>query len=97
MKPQGCVHLLSLTLRGRVSRPGYPEDPKTLGEHLRRARLDRGLPQRQVGEVIGCHHTSLLNWERGRAEPKLRYLPGILCSLGYDPGRRPRPSAAVRG
>ncbi|HVT18119.1 MAG TPA: helix-turn-helix transcriptional regulator [Thermoanaerobaculia bacterium] len=62
-----------------------------MGEHLRRARLDRGLPQRQVAAAIGCHHASLLNWERGRAEPKRRYLPGILRFLGYDP----RPLAAV--
>ena len=80
-----------VTLRGRKSRPaGYPESPKTLGEHLRRARLDRGLPQRQVAAAIGCHHASLLNWERGRREPEPRYLAGILRFLGYDP--RPAPA-----
>ncbi|HXO43717.1 MAG TPA: helix-turn-helix transcriptional regulator [Thermoanaerobaculia bacterium] len=61
-----------------------------MGEHLRRARLDRGLPQRQVAAAIGCHHASLLNWERGRREPEPRYLPSILRFLGYDP--RPEPA-----
>ena len=98
--PKGFIHKLPpcrVTLRGRKSQPGYPEDARILGEHLRRARLDRGLPQRQVAEVIGCHHTSLLNWERWRAEPKLRYLPGILCFLGYDPAgaRDPRRLSAA--
>lgn len=60
-----------------------------MGEHLRQVRLDRGLSQRRVAREIGCHHTSLLNWERGRREPELRYLPGILRFLGYDP--RPEP------
>jgi transcriptional regulator with XRE-family HTH domain len=44
-----------------------------------------GLPQQQVAEAIGCHHASLLSWERGRREPELRYLPGIFRFLGYDP------------
>ena len=56
-----------------------------MGEHLENVRLDRGLPQRQAAKAIGCHHGSLLNWERGRAEPNWRYLPGILRFLGYDP------------
>jgi DNA-binding XRE family transcriptional regulator len=32
----------------------------------------------------------LLNWEKGRAEPELRFLPAILVFLGYDP--RPEPA-----
>jgi DNA-binding XRE family transcriptional regulator len=71
------------TDRPRKSRPGYPEDdPKTLGEHLRRVRLDRGLSQRQAAEAIGCHPTALLHWEKGHAEPELRFLPAILRFLG---------------
>jgi len=57
--PQGFIHELPpgrVTLRGRKSRPGYPKDLRALGEHLRRARLDRGLLQRQVAAAIGCHH-----------------------------------------
>src|ERR1700674_2055711 len=78
-------------LRGRKSRPGYPkDDPKTLGEHLRRVRLDRGLSQRHTAEAIGCHPTALLHWEKGHAEPELRFLPAILRFLGYDP--RPAPA-----
>jgi len=40
--PQRFIHKLPpcrVTLRGRKSRPGYPEDPRTSREHLRRARL----------------------------------------------------------
>ena len=76
-------------LRGRKSRPGYPEAPKTLGEHLRRARLDRGLLQRQLAVRIGCSQASLLNWETEKSEPEVRFLPAILAFLGYDP--RPAP------
>jgi transcriptional regulator with XRE-family HTH domain len=78
-----------VTLKGRKSRLGYPHDPKTLGEHLRRVRLDRDLWQKDVAREIGCSKASLLNRERGRAEPELRFLPAILRFLGYDP--RPAP------
>lgn len=72
-------------LRGRESRPpGYPEDWHTLSEHLHRVRHDWDLSQRQAAEVIGCYSTALLHWEKGSAEPALRFLPGILRFLGYD-------------
>ncbi len=95
MKSQGFMHKLPscrVTLRGRKSKvAGYPENPKTLGEHLRRARLDRGLPQRQVAEAIGCSQASLANWEMGHRAPEVRFLSGILAFLGYDPRPEPRP------
>jgi transcriptional regulator with XRE-family HTH domain len=39
---------------------------------------------------IGCSKASLTNWEKGHAEPELRFLPAILRYLGYDP--RPAPA-----
>jgi transcriptional regulator with XRE-family HTH domain len=59
--------------------------PATLGEHLRRARLDRGFRQRHAAREIGCSQASLASWEAGRGTPGLRFLPGILGFLGYDP------------
>lgn len=54
MNPWGCVHLFSLTLRGRISRPaGYLASPRTLADHLRKVRLDRGLPQKDATREIG--------------------------------------------
>ncbi len=84
------MHLLSLTLRGRVSRPDQPAEPRTVGEHLKRARLDRGIQQRDAGRAIGCDPGTLLNWEKGRVAPDVRFWPAILRFLGYDP--RPEPA-----
>jgi len=53
-------------------------------------RLDRGLWQKHVAREIGCSKASLTNWEKGHAEPELRFLPAILAFLGYDP--RPAPA-----
>lgn len=83
------MHLFSLTLRGRVSRPDYPAEPKTLGEHLKKARLDRGMEQKAAAQAIGCDPGTLINWEKGRVAPDARFWPAILRYLGYDP--RPAP------
>jgi transcriptional regulator with XRE-family HTH domain len=91
MNPWGCVHLFSLTLRGRVSRPGYPANPRTVGEHLKKVRLDRGIRQKEVARMLGCRPATLGTWEEGRVAPDVRFWPAILRFLGYDP--RPEPAA----
>lgn len=66
---------------GRVTRPGYPETPRTVGEHLLKARLDRGIQQRDAAREIGCDPGTLLNWEKGRVAPAVRFWPKILAYL----------------
>jgi transcriptional regulator with XRE-family HTH domain len=87
--PRGAFISCHVTLRGRKSRPGYPEHPRSLGEHLVKARMDRHLRRGEVARAIGCSKSGLRNWEQGRAEPEIRFLPAILALLGYDP--RPEP------
>ena len=84
-----CI-ICHVTLRGRIPRPGYPETPTSPGEHLKKARLDRGLRQRRAAAEIGCSTTSLATWETGCASPDVRFWPAILRFLGYDP--RPEPA-----
>ncbi|WP_298266864.1 helix-turn-helix transcriptional regulator [Geobacter sp.] len=63
---------------------GYPEYPLTLGEHIRKKRMDLGLLQREVAEIIGVTESSIWNWEHG-VEPVLQYNPKIINFLGYIP------------
>jgi transcriptional regulator with XRE-family HTH domain len=58
---------------------------KTRGDHIRKRRLDQGLLQREVGDLIGVDKTTIYNWENGRIEPDIRYLPKIIEFLGYVP------------
>jgi transcriptional regulator with XRE-family HTH domain len=53
-----------------------------VGEHLKRARLDRGIQQRDAASEIGCDPGTLLNWEKGRVAPDVRFWPAILRFLG---------------
>jgi DNA-binding XRE family transcriptional regulator len=84
------VHLLSLTLRRRISRPDYPATPRTLADHLKKARLDRGVRQKDAARTIGCDPGTLLDWEKGRVAPEVRFWPAILAFLATTPGRSPR-------
>ena len=63
----------------------YPKSLKTIGDHIRKRRLDLSLLQREVAEIIGVDETSVHNWEINKALPMLRCLPAIIAFLGYNP------------
>ncbi|HUF75471.1 MAG TPA: helix-turn-helix domain-containing protein [Longimicrobiales bacterium] len=64
---------------------GYPKDPRTLGEHLRRRRIDLGLTQRAVAQQLVVDPWTILNWERGKTRPGARHLARLTGFLGYFP------------
>jgi transcriptional regulator with XRE-family HTH domain len=76
-------------LRGRKPRPGYPDNPSTLAEHLKKRRLDRGLRQKDVARELGVNFRTYENWEQGKYEPEVRFLPAVIRFLGYDPSPAP--------
>jgi transcriptional regulator with XRE-family HTH domain len=63
----------------------YPEELKTLGDHLRKKRLDLKLFQRDVAQRLGVNETTIYNWEKNRSTPSLRFMPRIIKFLGYFP------------
>ncbi len=66
--------------------PGdYPRELRTIGDHLRKRRLDLSLRQRDVAARIGVDTTTVTNWELGHSKPALRVLPAIWPFLGYIP------------
>ncbi len=56
-----------------------------MGEHLRKARMDRGLLQRKAAQLIGVSTETVRNWELGHTEPALRCWPAIIAFLGFVP------------
>ena len=64
---------------------GLPANPKTIGEHIRKVRMERGLFQKDVAKIIGVETCTLENWERNRTKPFLELLPSIFGFLGYVP------------
>ena len=67
---------------------GYPLEPRFLGEHIRKRRLDLGLLQIEVAAQIGVAESTLWNWEHG-TEPELIHIPAVLAFIGYVPWELP--------
>ena len=59
---------------------GYPANPKTIGEHIQKKRLDCNLKQSEIARIIGVSDSTIWNWEN-RTEPDVKHLPGIIKSL----------------
>ena len=73
----------------RPRNPAYPDELRTLGDHIRNKRLDLGLYQKDVARIIGVTTDTITYWEKGRAEPGIRYMPRIVDFLGYIPSEYP--------
>jgi transcriptional regulator with XRE-family HTH domain len=63
----------------------YPLRINTLGDHIRKRRLDLKLFQAQVADRIGVDETTITNWEGNTTSPAIRHFPAILGFLGFDP------------
>jgi transcriptional regulator with XRE-family HTH domain len=59
--------------------------PTTLGEHIRQRRLKLKLTLKEAAKLLGTNEGSIINWEKGRATPRVYRLPAILRFLGYNP------------
>jgi transcriptional regulator with XRE-family HTH domain len=66
----------------------YPAELKTVCDHLRKERLDRGLLQREVAEALSVRLPTYQAWEQGH-EPTVRHWPAIIAWLGYYPFPEP--------
>lgn len=65
--------------------PAYPLELKTLGDHLRKARLDRRLFQTDVARLLNVTADTVTGWELNRHNPPARYAKQIIDFLGYQP------------
>lgn len=64
---------------------GCPDKPQTIGEHLKKRRIELGLKQTEVASLLGVHRGSIQLWEQGRGEQGVRSFPAIIRFLGYVP------------
>ena len=75
-----------MTLRGQRPLPKrYPHQLNTIGDHIRKRRLELGLLQKEFVHQLGVDKATVSNWERKRTIPALPHMPGIIQFLGYVP------------
>jgi transcriptional regulator with XRE-family HTH domain len=60
---------------------GYPKRPKTLGERIKKKRMDMGLYQKDVAKLIGVSIDTVILWEKSRTKPSRKNLRRIMQFL----------------
>lgn len=63
--------------------PRFPG--RTLGERIRRVRLERGLYQAQLAKRAGVDEMTIVNWEKDRTVPQGRRLVRLAGALRVEP------------
>lgn len=77
---------VNFVLKGDKPRPqGYPAECYTVGDHVRKTRMDRGLSQPDLCKMLRVSVATLANWELNRGQPLDFTLPSIIEFLGYAP------------
>jgi DNA-binding transcriptional regulator YiaG len=75
-----------LTLQAKKPLPhDYPEALKTLGDHIKKKRLDLKLSKKELGRRLGAGDTTIYLWEENQAKPVIAHVSKIIQFLGYDP------------
>ena len=59
--------------------------PETLGDHLRRKRLDLVFTNVQEAQILGVAYQTVERWEDDRRPIAPRMRPRIIAFPGYDP------------
>ena len=62
-----------------------PRDPQTLGEHLKRRRVQLGQKQAEAARILGVCTRSMSLWESDKVFPTWGHHPALIDYLGYDP------------
>src|SRR4051794_38625395 len=63
----------------------YPKELKTVGNHIRKARLDRKLTHKGLAAILKVRFTTVIAWELNQAIPRLENISSVIRFLGYDP------------
>ena len=70
-----------------LRKKAFEFEPKTVGEHILRQRLNLRLSQAEAAIRLGVDPWTVLNWEKGHTKPPTKAFPAIIRFLGYDPNQ----------
>jgi len=63
----------------------YTDPPKTIGDHVKKRRLQLGWGATQLGVLLNISKDTVYNWEKNRTDPMVHLIPRITEFLGYIP------------
>jgi transcriptional regulator with XRE-family HTH domain len=59
----------------------YPLNPQTIGDQIRRKRIEKGMFQKEVAILFGVSEDTITNWENNRTEAQIQFYPKINAFL----------------
>ena len=83
----GRVALLHLVpIRFKALKPKETDlEPHTVGDHVRKHRLELGLTQKATAKLLEVTQFSVINWEKRGMTPPTTTMGRVIRFLGYDP------------
>lgn len=72
--PFPSVYHLSIKIPLYVFNPSFPTIFITIGDVIRKLRIERGLYQKQLARGIGVDEVTIVNWEKSRTRPGGKYV-----------------------
>lgn len=82
--PRVAILDVQLIAKKPISK-AYPSALLTLGDHIRKKRLDLNLLQTDVASIIHVDEMTIVGWELNHCQPLTRHIPKIIDFLGYIP------------
>jgi DNA-binding XRE family transcriptional regulator len=83
---RGLLPFSHVELQGKKPVPrAYPRELRTIGDHVRKRRLDMGLLQKEAARIIGVATNTLIIWEKNHRPVAVKLMPKIVAFLAYDP------------
>jgi DNA-binding XRE family transcriptional regulator len=68
-----------------VFNPRFPADPVTLGDVIRKLRIEQGLLQKELAADIGVDQMTIVNWEKSRTRPGKKYIQRLSAYFDLNP------------
>ena len=65
--------------------PKYPKNPQTLGERIRKARMDRGMKIKELASQLGVTDDTVINWEVRGIKPRKKVYKKLLKFISARP------------
>ncbi|XHR94318.1 helix-turn-helix domain-containing protein [Mucilaginibacter sp. UC70_90] len=78
-----CLRYESQT--GKPMPVSYPSNPISIGDKIRKKRMELKLLQKDVANICGVTEDCITNWEKNRSVPQIHFFPKIISFLGYLP------------
>ena len=80
-----CIVINTRLIAKKPINRAYPTEVKSLGDHLRKTRLDRNLSQPNIAKQFQVSTDTVTGWEMNKYIPTPKYAKLIIDFLGYFP------------